>query len=151
VRLALCALALTVCILALTACGPGAATQSPGPNATVAPTPRPPDVPVATPPPAAIPPVTGVPPAILETVTAEAARLAGVYVDQVTIVSAAPTSWPDGSLGCPQPGEMYTQALVNGFWIVLQAGGAAYDFRVAADGSFRLCPHPVESGGADPY
>lgn len=133
-------------ILVVAACGPGAATLSPGTVPTVAPTPRPPDVPIATP-----PPVTGAPPAILEMVTAEAARLAGVAADQVTIVRAEPAVWPDGSLGCPQPDEMYTQALVNGFWIVLQVGAVPYDFRVRSDGSFRLCPHPESSDSGGPY
>jgi len=35
---------------------------------------------------------------------------------------------------------MYTQALVNGYWIVIEAAGKQYDFRVDRGGSFRLCP-----------
>jgi hypothetical protein len=30
--------------------------------------------------------------------------------------------WNDGSLGCPEPGMMYTQALVNGYWLIIEAG-----------------------------
>lgn len=88
-------------------------------------------------------------PAILETVTAEAARLSNVAADQVAVVRAEPAVWSDGSLGCPQPNEMYTQALVNGYWIILQAGNVPYDFRVASDGSYRVCPHPESSDSAD--
>ena len=134
--------ALVFCLAAIAAvaCGPGAATQSPRSLQTAAPTPRPPDLPVTTP-----PPVTNVPPSILETVMAEAARLSDIPVDQVTVERAEPAVWPNGALGCPQPGEMYTQALVDGYWIILRAGTESYDFRVASTGSFRLCSLPCVS------
>jgi len=122
------------------ACGLSGATQGPSAVPTVAPTPRPPDMPVATP-----TPVTAVPLAILEAVTAEAARLSGVPAEQIAIVRADAAVWPDGSLGCPQPDEMYTQALVNGYWVVLQAGGQEYDFRVGNNGILKLCA--TDSGG----
>lgn len=34
-------------------------------------------------------------------------------------------TWPDGSLGCPKPGMMYTQALVDGYWLELAGGPQA--------------------------
>jgi hypothetical protein len=135
---------LVAAMLVAAGCGPGAATQVPSTLPTVAPTPRPPDKPVATP-----PSVIAVPPSILEAVVAEAARLASVPADQVAVVRAEPAVWSDGSLGCPQPDTMYTQAIVNGYWIILQAGTVPYDFRVANDGSFTLCPHPDSSDSAD--
>ena len=36
------------------------------------------------------------------------------------------TTWPDASLGCPQPGETYAQALTAGFVIELEVGGARH-------------------------
>jgi hypothetical protein len=36
--------------------------------------------------------------------------------------------WPDGSLGCPQPGMEYTQVLVEGFRIRLQHAGQIYEY-----------------------
>ena len=35
---------------------------------------------------------------------------------------------------------MYTQALVKGYWVVIDAAGQKYDFRVGSGGNFRLCP-----------
>jgi len=35
---------------------------------------------------------------------------------------------------------MYTQALVNGYWVVINAGGKTYDFRVDARGQVPLVP-----------
>ena len=60
--------------------------------------------------------------------------------EQLVIVRAESVVWNDGSLGCPEPGILYTQALVNGYWVVIDAAGQKYDFRVGSGGSFRLCP-----------
>jgi hypothetical protein len=81
-----------------------------------------------------------VPHKILDPILNEAAALANVARGQVAVVRAESVIWSDGSLGCPEPGMMYTQALVNGYWIVIEAAGKQYDFRVGRGGSFRLCP-----------
>ena len=81
-----------------------------------------------------------VPEAILAPILKEAARVANVPPQQLMIVRAEAVVWNDGSLGCPEPGMQYTQALVNGYWVVIGAAGRTYDFRLARDGSFRLCP-----------
>ena len=47
--------------------------------------------------------------------------------------------WSDGSLGCPEPGIMYTQAQVPGYWIVLRSAGKQYDYRASEKGQFRRC------------
>jgi hypothetical protein len=88
-----------------------------------------------------------VPEAILGPILNEAAKLAGVPVQQLVIVRAEAVVWNDGSLGCPEPGMEYTQALINGYWPLIEAAGQTYDFRVDRGGSFRLCP---ESRGRPP-
>ena len=89
---------------------------------------------------------------ILDPILKEAAAEAKVTRDELVIVRAEPVVWNDGSLGCPEPGMMYTQALVNGYWVVIDAAGQKYDFRVGSGGSFRLCPpgqgHPPSQAGA---
>ena len=69
---------------------------------------------------------------ILDPILKEAAALAKVAREQLVIVRAEPVVWNDGSLGCPEPGMEYTQALVNGYWVVIEAAGQTYDFRVGA-------------------
>jgi hypothetical protein len=81
-----------------------------------------------------------VPQEILEPILKEAAALANVAREQLVILRAEPAVWNDGSLGCPEPGMVYTQALVNGYWVVIDAAGEKYDFRVGRGSSFRLCP-----------
>ena len=64
-----------------------------------------------------------VPEAILDPILKEAAKLANVPPQQLVIVRAEAVVWNDGSLGCPEPGMEYTQALINGYWVVIKAAG----------------------------
>ena len=94
-----------------------------------------------------------VPQEILGPILDEAAARAHVPREQLVIVRAESVVWNDGSLGCPEPGMMYTQALVNGYWVVIKVGDQTHDFRVGRSGSFILCPpgqgHPPTQGGVD--
>ncbi len=91
-----------------------------------------------------------IPKELLEPILNKAAELAKVSREQLVIVRAEPALWNDGSLGCPEPGMNYTQALVNGYWVVISVAGQTYDFRLGRGGSFQLCPegrgHPPLPG-----
>jgi len=84
------------------------------------------------------------PQSVIDPVVAEVARLAGVPAEDVAVISAEEMTFSDGSLGCPVPGMSYTQALVDGYKIVAEAGGKTYDFR-GTGSTFRLCEKPVGS------
>ena len=58
------------------------------------------------------------------------------------MVEATWTTWNDASLGCPEPGMSYTQALVDGWRIVVKAGGSTYDYRFGGDSTPLLCQTP---------
>lgn len=86
-------------------------------------------------------PVTGEVPAAI---VAEArALLAGVVGEDAaaaaTILVAEAVTWPDGSLGCPEPGILYTQQLVDGYRLVLDVDGRSYDYRATGGGNVRAC------------
>ena len=68
-----------------------------------------------------------------------AASRAGVDVAEVRVLTAQAMVWSDGSLDCPQPGEVYTQAPVPGYWVVVEGPGAAFNYRLTERGAFRLC------------
>lgn len=89
-----------------------------------------------------------VPDDVLASVVDAAAAETGVDPADVVVVSAEAVTWGDGSLGCPQPGMMYTQALVDGYRVVVEAGGRELDYRVG-NGEPRLCEgfQPGGSGG----
>lgn len=55
------------------------------------------------------------------------------------IVSAEAVTWPDGALGCPQPGMSYTQATVDGMRVVVKADDATYDYRFGRGSEPVLC------------
>jgi hypothetical protein len=63
----------------------------------------------------------------------------GVATDQVSLASAESVTFNDGSLGCPQPGRMYTQALVQGIRVQVTAAGKSYDYRFGSTDTPKLC------------
>ncbi len=55
--------------------------------------------------------------------------------DQITLISTEAVTWPDGCLGIQRAGLMCTQALVEGYRIVLEAEGKQYELRTNQTGS----------------
>jgi hypothetical protein len=70
----------------------------------------------------------------------DAVSRTGLSPSAVKVLRAERVTWPDGSLGCPSPGMLYTQALVPGFRVMLDAGGQALDYHAGASGQLLLCP-----------
>ncbi len=78
-------------------------------------------------------------------------REATLKAADIHVQSAQAVTWNDGSLGCPQPGRMYTMALVPGYRIVLEAGGKTYSYHGAEGRSPQLCQNPrLPAGANDP-
>lgn len=69
----------------------------------------------------------------------------GVERSAVSVVSMEEVVWNDGSLGCPQPGMMYTQALVDGFYIVLEANGEQFAYHTSGTRFFVFCGTPSKT------
>ena len=57
-------------------------------------------------------------------------RELGASVNRIQVRRATPVDWPDSSLGCPKPGEMYAQALTPGYLVLLQAEEQVYSVHV---------------------
>jgi hypothetical protein len=94
-----------------------------------------------------------VPTQLFEQILGDAASRTGVEPGAIETVSAEAVTWSDGSLGCPEPGGMYTQALVPGYRLVLSAGDETLDYHADQGGTFVLCPadrarDPIEDGGS---
>jgi hypothetical protein len=114
-------LALTATLM-LAACGPGAGAPTPVSAPTAA----------APPPPS---PVTGNLPGsnanpdaqpAVDAALHDAAAHLGVGQDQLRVDQVEPQQWPDSSLGCPQPGNMYSQIVTPGFLIVISTAGGRH-------------------------
>jgi hypothetical protein len=73
----------------------------------------------------------------------------GVEPEEIEVVTAERVTWPDGSLGCPEPGMSYTQALVEGSKVVLGHGERVYLYHAGTDEQPFLCPSEDKDGGYD--
>ena len=83
-----------------------------------------------------------VPADLLDKIYAHLEGNTGTGRSEFRLLVAESVQWPDGSLGCPEPGQMYTQALVNGYRIVIGIADRKYDYRASEHGFFKLCPGP---------
>jgi hypothetical protein len=77
---------------------------------------------------------------VVRAARADATRRTGVAAESLVVVSAESVTWSDGSLGCPQPGMMYTQALVPGYRVRLRGPGGEMDYHASVRGALVLCP-----------
>lgn len=81
-----------------------------------------------------------VPAGMIEAALEDAANRSTTARADIKVLSAEAVTWPDGSLGCPKPGMLYTQALVPGYRIVLEAGEQLLNYHVSSRGRPMFCP-----------
>lgn len=81
-------------------------------------------------------------PAVLSNIVADMFARSGSKTDKINVIKMEAVTWPDGALGCPEPGMLYPQALVEGYWIILEIDGVRYDYRATQSGDYRLCENP---------
>lgn len=123
----------TALVVIVAGCSASAGATAPPASAT-----RPPMI--TLPPSASSSPETSiVPPQLLDPVLADAAQRTGAELSAVQVVEATSRTWNDGSLGCPKPGVMYTQAIVDGYQVIVEANGQKLDYRVPVQGGFNIC------------
>lgn len=75
---------------------------------------------------------------------ADLAKRLGVTPDEVVVESVEAVTWRDGSIGCAEPGKMYTQALVEGSRIVLSVAGERYEYHSGGQRGVFLCENPTQ-------
>lgn len=93
-----------------------------------------------------VPAPDGVPSALWDAVVADLVDRLDQPAPEIDLVSIKEMTWNDGSLGCPEPGQAYTQALVDGIQLIVAVGGERYDYRSAGGDSITLCESPLEGG-----
>ncbi len=87
-------------------------------------------------------PRPGVPNATAELVSRMSQDLAerlSIDVQEITLEKIEEVVWPDGALGCPEPGMAYITVLTPGYQATLSANGEIYDYHAAENGFFVLC------------
>jgi hypothetical protein len=73
-----------------------------------------------------------------------------VTSEEVAMLSSEPVEWPDTSLGCPQPGEMYAQVITPGYRFLLQAKGQEYEVHTDQTGQSVVICQPASGSLSDP-
>lgn len=129
---------LTICAAGL-AMLPACAAEPAAPGA-IAPPKRVLDA-VETPPAPAGEPVNtaSMPREVRRAVVADAARRFRVDENAVVLTRAEQLTWNDGSLGCPEPGRMYTQMLVPGYRVVAKTAEGELTYHTDTRGNVVTC------------
>lgn len=83
--------------------------------------------------------VTGEQAQILTQALGQLATQANVDVSNFRVESFEEEEWSDGSLGCPDPATMYTQAIVPGYKVVVSDGSRTYDLHASQEGRVIWC------------
>jgi hypothetical protein len=81
---------------------------------------------------------------VVELAIGDLAERLDLAEDEIDTHSAVLVVWPDGALGCPQPGMSYTQVLTDGAVIELVAAGEVYRYHSGADSDPFPCAQPLE-------
>ena len=149
-RLSLCAVILAAAVSAN--CTTSAGEEQPKRSSSAI-TPSPPRKPE--PVPSSAPPsgklVTAeVPPDLIEKMRADLAEHAGIAASAAKVVVAESITWPNGAMGCAEPGQMYTQATIPGYRVEFEHEGRTYSYHAAQRGGFfKLCENSRHVPGAD--
>lgn len=59
---------------------------------------------------------------------ADLADRTGIAADAITVTKASVVNWGSGAVGCPREGMNYTQAIVPGVLLLLEANGQIYRY-----------------------
>ncbi|HJU52145.1 MAG TPA: hypothetical protein VJ815_07400 [Acidimicrobiia bacterium] len=84
---------------------------------------------------------------LVSTATMDLATRLKVTAAEIEVLEVEAVTWPDGSLGCPEPDQMYTQALVEGQRIILGHDGRVYLYHAGGDTQPFLCASDEADGG----
>ena len=88
---------------------------------------------------------------IVKQARADLSKRLSVEVDQIKLLEVREITWPDSSLGCPQPEKDYNQVSQDGLLIRLEVGGRMYFYHSGESQDPFLCektsqvvPHPTK-------
>ena len=84
---------------------------------------------------------------LVEDAVADLATRLDVPANAIRTTRAQAVTWRDGSLGCPKPGQFYTQALVEGYQVTLEHHSRVYLYHAGGDGPVFLCASDEPDGG----
>ena len=77
---------------------------------------------------------------------ADLAQRLEVDREAIEVISVEAVEWPDASLGCPEPGQMYAQVVTPGFRLVLEARRERYEYHTDREQTVVLCEEEAMMG-----
>ena len=69
----------------------------------------------------------------------DAASHLGVSKDQLSVAQVQAQQWPDSSLGCPQPGQLYSQIVTPGYLVRISGSGTELEYHTDTRARVTLC------------
>ena len=81
--------------------------------------------------------------ALIEKAKADLAQRLSIAASQINVVEAKEIFWPDSSLGCPQPGNAYSQIVTAGYLIRLKANGSEFEYHANIHNYIFYCENPM--------
>lgn len=75
---------------------------------------------------------------------ADLAGRTGVAADDIEVWSAVLVTWPDASLGCPEPDHQYAQVTTDGSVIELSIDGVIHRYHTGGSQTPFLCDQPLD-------
>jgi hypothetical protein len=78
---------------------------------------------------------------LVDQAKADLAERLSIHIDEINLVEARRVTWPDGSLGCPQPGRQYPQVLTAGYLVLLEANGIQFEYH-GSENTIFYCNNP---------
>jgi hypothetical protein len=81
---------------------------------------------------------------LVEDAQQDLAAQLGLPGEEVRLVRASAVEWPNGALGCPEPGKSYITMIIPGYLIVFQAQGETYEYHTS-DTEFVWCKNPPDN------
>src|SRR5690606_17272985 len=84
---------------------------------------------------------------LVDDAVADLASRLQVPAGTIEVLRVEQVTWKDGSLGCPEPGKAYTQALVDGYKVILRHDGRVFFYHAGGEGPIFLCPSGEKDGG----
>ena len=82
-------------------------------------------------------------PVLIEKAIADLAQRLSIPISQIEAIETKEATWPDTSLGCPQPDTVYAQIPTPGYLITLEYAGNKYEYHVDIHGDVLHCENPA--------
>jgi hypothetical protein len=81
---------------------------------------------------------------LVDLAVVDLAQHLSITADQIEVAEARAVVWPDGGLGCPEPGIAYTQIQREGLLIRLRVRERFYNYHSGGGRAPFLCEKPVD-------